>query len=371
MDSVTREIRQVLLGNVVTEGKYLTVSSGRLDGLRYGVTDGADTVVLRGVMRHTKYFQSNLAKGKIKDIAHKAMMDIGRKVVLKSNPDAEAILCRYMATKPLVLLFEVDDIGIKVQTYTARSLSGLISEAWIRRRLMKKLPDELTPVNKEIVKTKLKEADEADKQEEKAKKEEKKLQKAEEKKRKAEEKAQKNQAKGEKDLEKQKLKEAKKRAKIEKKLAKLGATATWAEEDPLAGETIPDDEVLDEAVVETTDEVAEAAEEVAENAETENEAEEAVQDVFFGDASDEEESEEEYEPEEDSDEEESYEETDSDDDSEDEESDDDSEDDDSEDDEDDGNAGGYASQNDLPMSARARNFNEKTKKKGLFGKKRK
>ena len=91
MDSVTREIRQVLLGNVVTEGKYLTVSSGRLDGLRYGVTDGADTVVLRGVMRHTKYFQSNLAKGKIKDIAHKAMMDIGRKVVLKSNPDAEAI----------------------------------------------------------------------------------------------------------------------------------------------------------------------------------------------------------------------------------------------------------------------------------------
>lgn len=352
MDSVTREIRQVLLGNVVTEGKYLTVSSGRLDGLRYGVTDGADTVVLRGVMRHTKYFQSNLAKGKIKDIAHKAMMDIGRKVVLKSNPDAEAILCRYMATKPLVLLFEVDDIGIKVQTYTARSLSGLISEAWIRRRLMKKLPDELTPVSKEIVKTKLKEADEADKQEEKAKKEEKKLQKAEEKKRKAEEKAQKNQAKGEKDLEKQKLKEAKKRAKIEKKLAKLGATATWAEEDPLAGETIPE-EALDEAVVETAEEVAEVAEEVAETAETENEAEEAVQDVFFGDASDEEESEEEYEPEEDSDEEESYEEADSDDD-------------DSEDDEDDGNAGGYASQNDLPMSARARNFNEKTKKKGLF-----
>ena len=357
MDSVTREIRQVLLGNVVTEGKYLTVSSGRLDGLRYGVTDGADTVVLRGVMRHTKYFQSNLAKGKIKDIAHKAMMDIGRKVVLKSNPDAEAILCRYMATKPLVLLFEVDDIGIKVQTYTARSLSGLISEAWIRRRLMKKLPDELTPVNKEIVKTKLKEADEADKQEEKAKKEENKLKKAEEKKRKAEEKALKNQAKGEKDLEKQKLKEAKKRAKIEKKLAKLGATATWAEEDPLAGETIPE-EALDEAVVETAEEVAEAAEEVAETAETENEAEEAVQDVFFGDAFDEEESEEEYEPEEDSDEEESYEEADSDDD-------------DSEDDEDDGNAGGYASQNDLPMSARARNFNEKTKKKGLFGKKRK
>ena len=103
MDSVTREIRQVLLGNVVTEGKYLTVSSGRLDGLRYGVTDGADTVVLRGVMRHTKYFQSNLAKGKIKDIAHKAMMDIGRKVVLKSNPfDKDEFESFYLKIQNLV-----------------------------------------------------------------------------------------------------------------------------------------------------------------------------------------------------------------------------------------------------------------------------
>ena len=87
MDDVTREIRQMLLGNLETRGKYLAVSANKFTGVRYGMTDGADRILLLGVMRHTKYFTSELNNHKIKDAAHKSMMDIGRKVILDSNPN--------------------------------------------------------------------------------------------------------------------------------------------------------------------------------------------------------------------------------------------------------------------------------------------
>ena len=388
MDQVTKEIRQMLLGNLVTDGKYLTVSPNRLEGLRYGVNDGADTVILRGVMRHTRYYKSGLSKGKIKESAHNAMMDIGRKVILQSNPEAETIICRYMLTKPIVLLFEIDDIGIKVQTFTARSLSGLISEIWVRGRFMSKMPDELEPINKEIIKSKLKEKEKEQKAEEEKLKAEKKKQKAEEKEQKEREKALKAKEKDSRDIEKKKLKEEKKRAKIEKKLAKLGATATWAEEDPLAGEKLPEDMEAGEALKETADEIAENAEVTSGPVKAAEKAyEEADSDEAAGDAS---EDEEEYEGDDSEDEEEyegdgsedgeEYEGDDSEDgeeyegdDSEDEEEyegDGSEDDDDSEDeDEEDGNVGGYASQNDLPSNSRARNFNEPPKKSWFFGKK--
>jgi hypothetical protein len=382
LDQVTKEIRQMLLGNLVTEGKYLTVSPSRLEGLRYGINDGADTVILRGVMKHTRYYKSNLAKGKIKESAHNAMMDIGRKVLLQSNPEAETIICRYMVTKPIVLLFEVDDIGIKVQTFTARSLSGLISEAWIRARFMKRMPDELEPINKEIIKSKIKEKEKEQKAEEEKLKAEKKKQKEEEKAQKEKDKAQKAKEKDSLDIAKKKLKEEKKRAKIEKKLAKLGATATWIDEDPLAGEKLPEDVELEEALDETAEaaDVAEAVEEtdeaISEAADVEEtDTEESVADDSEDDGAEAEDS---YEPEDEPEAEEEYDDSEEDDEEEYEDDDDDSEDDeddeDAEEDEYDGeedeNAGGYASQNDLPSNSRARNFNEEPQKKGwFFGKK--
>lgn len=151
MDDVTKEIRQMLLGNLVPKDKYLEVSDNKLVGIRYGVADGADNVILLGIMRHTKYYKSTMKDNRIRDLGHKALMEIGRKVYLKSNPNAETAICRYLVTRPIVVLFEVDDFGIKVETYTARSIPGLISEWWIRRKFMKHMPEDLKPVQKEEV----------------------------------------------------------------------------------------------------------------------------------------------------------------------------------------------------------------------------
>ena len=238
MDAVTREIRQMLLGNLEPKGKYLAVSENRLTSIHHGVSDGADTVFLLGVRRHARYYVSSLSKGKIKESAHKALMDIGRKVLLQSNPEAETVICRYMVTKPIVVLFEIDDIGIKVETYTARGISGLISETWIRWRFMRKMPDELKPVNKEVLKARLKEEDEKRKSVEEQQKAEKKKVQEEKKKVKEEAKQGKNEAKLIKKYERQARAEYKKRMKEEAAaLAREEALRRVAEESAKVAET--------------------------------------------------------------------------------------------------------------------------------------
>ena len=156
MDDVTKEIRQMLLGNLVSNGKYLEVSPNIMQGLRYGPVDGADAVLVMGINKTTKYYEVEVPPNKVKELGHKALMATGRKVVLHSNPDAEVALCRYMVTRPIVVLIEMDDIGLKVETYTARGVSGLISDAWIRKQFLKKMSIDLTEISPEIWKGKLK-----------------------------------------------------------------------------------------------------------------------------------------------------------------------------------------------------------------------
>jgi molecular chaperone DnaK (HSP70) len=203
MDEVSKEIRQMLLGNLVPKDKYLEVSENKLVGIQYGVADGADNIILLGIMRHTKYFKSELKANRIRDIGHKALMEIGRKVYLKSNPNAETAICRYLVTRPIVVLFEVDDFGIKVETYTARGIPGLISEWWIRRKFMKFMPKELEKVSKEEVFKKKRDDDMKERAEKKEKEEALKAEElAREEARKAEEEARKAAEEAEAALEK-------------------------------------------------------------------------------------------------------------------------------------------------------------------------
>ena len=141
LDEVTKEIRQILIGNIIPKGRYYEVPEKGIAGIRTGLTDGADMILLFGVARHTRYYKVTGNPNKIKAEGHRSLMNIGRKVIIRSNPDAEVSFCRYMVTRPIVILFEVDDIGAKVETYTARGISGLISEAWIRWKFMKELPE--------------------------------------------------------------------------------------------------------------------------------------------------------------------------------------------------------------------------------------
>lgn len=199
MDDVTREIRQMLLGNLETRGKYLAVSANKLRAVRNGFTDGADRIFLFGVMRHTKYYTSELNAHKIKEAAHKSMMDIGRKVLLDSNPNAEVVICRYMITKPIVLLFEVDDIGIKVQSFTARGIGGLLSELWIRSKFMRGMPDNMKLMSKEAYLARKKAADAKRAEEERQEREDRKAEREERKAEREERKAEREERKAERE----------------------------------------------------------------------------------------------------------------------------------------------------------------------------
>ncbi|MBR3039331.1 MAG: hypothetical protein IKI20_01555 [Lachnospiraceae bacterium] len=140
---IKKEIKMMLLGNLVPSGKYLEVSDSILTGVSRGMTDGADRVLFFGVMRHTRYYKTELNPNRARDLGHKGLMEIGRKVILKSNPNAETVICRFMVTSPIVLYYEVDEIGVNIETYTGRGIPGLFSELWIRNTFFKKMPKEL------------------------------------------------------------------------------------------------------------------------------------------------------------------------------------------------------------------------------------
>ena len=193
MDEVTKEIRQILIGNIIPKGRYYEVPEKGIAGIRTGLTDGADMILLFGVARHTRYYKVTGNPNKIKAEGHRSLMNIGRKVIIRSNPDAEVSFCRYMVTRPIVILFEVDDIGAKVETYTARGISGLISEAWIRWKFMKELP-ELERIDRNVLnEIYRKKAEEEKKAKEEQKKAEEEARKKEEEEKKKEEEERKKQ----------------------------------------------------------------------------------------------------------------------------------------------------------------------------------
>lgn len=203
MDEVMKEVRQMLLGNLVPKDKYLEVSQSKLTGIQWGVADGADSIFILGVSRHTKYYKSSLKDNRVRDLGHKALMEIGRKVYLKSNPNAETAICRYLVTRPIVVLFEIDDIGIKVETYTSRGIPGLISEWYIRRKFMKNMPEELERIPNEQVFKHKRDEDMKERAEKKEKEEAKKAEEAaKEAARKAKEEAEKAVKEAEEALEK-------------------------------------------------------------------------------------------------------------------------------------------------------------------------
>ena len=203
MDEVMKEVRQMLLGNLVPKDKYLEVSQSKLTGIQWGVADGADSIFILGVSRQTKYYKSSLKDNRVRDLGHKALMEIGRKVYLKSNPNAETAICRYLVTRPIVVLFEIDDIGIKVETYTSRGIPGLISEWYIRRKFMKNMPDDLEKIPKEEVFKHKRDEDMKERAEKKEKEEAKKAEEAaKEAARKAKEEAEKAVKEAEEALEK-------------------------------------------------------------------------------------------------------------------------------------------------------------------------
>ena len=125
-----REIKDVLLGKVVLaeDGRLTTFPKGKgLARLPLGVSDGAFSVRMLGVMRRAVRYETKLNREKALEEARECMKDIGRGLALREQPDTAACLIRYVLTRPVVVTFHYEG-GIPILTaWTGRSLTGLLS----------------------------------------------------------------------------------------------------------------------------------------------------------------------------------------------------------------------------------------------------
>ena len=123
-----KEIRDLLLGKAVLgdDGKLVTPESGTFR-LPMGIVDGAGTVRFLGIRENRRFYKSELSEKELMAEAEKTMRDIGRGVRLRQQPDAVACLIRYVLTRPVILVFRIEDSCGILSAWAGRSLTGRIS----------------------------------------------------------------------------------------------------------------------------------------------------------------------------------------------------------------------------------------------------
>ena len=149
LEARTREIREVLLGNLVQgEDLRLSVREDRFV-TPWGIEDGATETLLFGIMCRTYYYETTL-KNNAQALFRvgKAMQDVGRGLNLVTAPNMAACMVKSLLFRPVVLVFEEmeDEDGkpaLMLHAYCSRTLTSLIPIARAVSRLEKYLPEQV------------------------------------------------------------------------------------------------------------------------------------------------------------------------------------------------------------------------------------
>ena len=174
-DPKRAEIRRVLMGRAVLaeDGRLAAVPAGTFMKTPIGVGDGAVSVLLFGVRRRVRRYETKDGKARVAAAARKAMQNIGRGLILNEQREATACLIRYVLTRPVALVFTWEDGTPTLTAGAGRGLTGWISLRRAITAFERGLPDAMTASEPNLA------AEE--KQARNGKKEEKKRQKAEKK----------------------------------------------------------------------------------------------------------------------------------------------------------------------------------------------
>ncbi len=178
MTNIDKDVRTVLLGrtSLLEDGRLISYAPGEFN-IMNGISDGAGSVLFFGMSRRSRVCSTKFSERKACEAARKAMQEIGRGVVLRSDPEVPACLIRYILTKPAVVTFTYAE-GVPVVTvYAGRGLTALISIRRAFAAFADELPEGMT-VTKEKGPEPPKEDREKKKKEKKEKKEKKKKRKA-------------------------------------------------------------------------------------------------------------------------------------------------------------------------------------------------
>lgn len=145
-----REIKHILLGNLVVLSDGRVGAGSGMWVTRNGVADGASSAILLGVKMKkynysTTFKSNNQAVYRVKE----AMSNIGRCIYLDTAPKASACFVKSVLFKPVVLVFECvnkadGSENLELSAYCGRSLFAFFSLMRIVSRFNKELPEEIS-----------------------------------------------------------------------------------------------------------------------------------------------------------------------------------------------------------------------------------
>ena len=145
MTDNVKEIRNILVGRttLAEDGRIRAIEKGEFY-LASGVADGAGSVRFLGITRRAAAYETELPERKVMQIADTCMMNIGRRVALKEQPETAACLIRYVMTRPVLLVFKYVDGEPVLTAWSGAGISGLISILRGVSAFEKQLPEDIT-----------------------------------------------------------------------------------------------------------------------------------------------------------------------------------------------------------------------------------
>ena len=139
-----RELRVILLGQT------LLLDDGRLSSqtrdeflLPNGVGDGAGAVRILGLAHREIQLESDFDEEQTLALARRKMLDLGRALYLRTQPEAAACLIRHVVLRPVVLTVRYVDGAPVLTAWTGRSLSGIFALRRALNAFIRELPEGL------------------------------------------------------------------------------------------------------------------------------------------------------------------------------------------------------------------------------------
>lgn len=143
-----KEIRDILLGKtVLDEDGALTTLEPGMFRVPQGIMDGAGGVFFLGIARRARCYSSTYSEKDTLALAVSCMLDLGRLVRLRLQPETAACRIRYVLTRPAVLTFRYVD-GLPVLTaWTGRGLMAWLTLRRAIRSFERLLPEGIQPTS--------------------------------------------------------------------------------------------------------------------------------------------------------------------------------------------------------------------------------
>ena len=149
MDEALKEIKDALLGRtmIAEDGRLCVMGQGDFR-IPIGVGEGAASIRVLGVSVDSWRFDSSYDPQRTMEIAVQCMQNIGRGLILRSQPYTAACLIRSVLVRPVVMTFSYEADYPVLSIYTGRSASSLIAVRSAYKSFTDQLPGSIAPVGK-------------------------------------------------------------------------------------------------------------------------------------------------------------------------------------------------------------------------------